>query len=74
MYADKLSTYPLVVLLHYICVYRRSCVVGRFSSAPFASIRVHSRLSCLAVGCASAAPGNQRISYAGLLICGSVLG
>jgi hypothetical protein len=74
MYADKHSTYPLVVLLRYICVYVRSSVVGRFSSAPFASLCVHSRLSCLVFGCVSAASGNLRISYSGVLICGLVLG
>ena len=39
MYADKLSTYPLVILPRYICVYLRSSAVGLFSSRPFVCIR-----------------------------------
>ena len=42
MYADKLSTYRLVILPRYICVYPRLSVVGlflRLSSRSFVCIR-----------------------------------
>jgi len=74
MYADELSTYPLVILPGYICVYLRPAAVGLFSSAPFASLRVHSRLSGLAFGCVPAALGILRIFKLLLLVCGLVLG